>query len=76
MTAGTHKKMLNQLANKPAKLKKYNKFNVPKKRSTGVNLYPCRICGRIGAHMSSYGLHLCRQCFREKAKELGFKKYR
>lgn len=76
MTAGTHTKMLKQLASKPAKLKKYEKFNVPKKRTTGVNLRPCRICGRIGGHIQAYGLHLCRQCFREKAKMLGFKKYR
>ena len=76
MTAGSHLKMLNQLANKPAKLKKYEKFNVPKKRTTGINLRKCRLCGRVTGHMCSYGLHLCRQCFRDKAKDLGFKKYR
>ena len=37
MTAGSHTKMLKQLSGKPAKLKKYEKFNVPKKRTTGVN---------------------------------------
>ena len=76
MTAGSHKKMLNQLAGKPAKLKKYEKFNVPKKRTTGINLKPCRLCGRVSGHMKIYGLELCRQCFRENAKRLGFKKYR
>jgi len=76
MTAGSHTKMLNQLSGKPAKLKKYEKFNVPKKRTTGYNLKPCRLCGRIGGHMKIYGLELCRQCFRDNAKRLGFKKYR
>ncbi|MEA3379058.1 MAG: 30S ribosomal protein S14 [Nanoarchaeota archaeon] len=57
------------------KLKKYQKHNAPKKRSTGINTRPCRICGRIGGHIQKYGLHICRQCFRENAKKLGFKKY-
>ncbi|HID71910.1 MAG TPA: 30S ribosomal protein S14 [Thermoplasmata archaeon] len=35
----------------------------------------CLRCGRKRGIVRRYGLHLCRQCFREKARELGFKKY-
>ncbi len=37
-----------------------------------------RICIRCGSHGSlirRYNLYLCRQCFREVAEKLGFKKY-
>ena len=76
MTTSNHKKLFVQLKNKPVKLKKYIKHNAPKKRTTGEMLKKCLRCGRTGAHISKYGLHLCRQCFRENAKELGFKKYK
>ena len=75
MTSSSHKKMIKQLKNKPAIMLKFNKYNVPKKRTCGFNINKCRRCGRTGGHISSYGLHICRQCFREKALELGFKKY-
>ncbi|MBR9677643.1 30S ribosomal protein S14 [Candidatus Woesearchaeota archaeon] len=55
-------------------LKKYNKHNKPKTRSCGKNLKKCRRCERRGAHIASYGLGLCRQCFREIATSIGFKK--
>ncbi|MFH1606251.1 MAG: 30S ribosomal protein S14 [Nanoarchaeota archaeon] len=51
------------------------KHNVPVKRKFGKSVEKCRRCGRSGAHISSYGLHLCRQCFREIAVKLGFRKY-
>ena len=35
----------------------------------------CQQCGRKRGLIRRYGLHLCRQCFREKAEEIGFKKY-
>jgi len=35
----------------------------------------CEMCGRRRGIIRKYGLHLCRQCFRDKAEELGFKKY-
>ncbi|MFH1638270.1 MAG: 30S ribosomal protein S14 [Candidatus Woesearchaeota archaeon] len=75
MTAGSYKKVFKQLKNKPAKLKKFKKHNTPKLRTSGVNNRPCKLCGRIGGHIRMYGLDLCRQCFRENAKKLGFKKY-
>ena len=75
MTTSNYKKMFKQLKVKPVILAKFKKNNAPKKRTTGASLKKCKNCGRIGAHISKYGLHLCRQCFREYAKELGFRKY-
>ncbi len=76
MTAKSYKKAMKQLINKPAKLAKYLKHNKPKDRKTGKGKNQCKLCGRRGGHISRYGLHICRQCFREKAKALGFHKYR
>jgi ribosomal protein S14 len=75
MTYSNHKKAFKQLKAKPVKFKKFIKHNSPKKRSCGVSLKRCVRCGRIRGHISSYGLNLCRQCFRETAINLGFKKY-
>lgn len=75
MTAGSYKKAFKQLKNKPVKLKKFMKHNAPKARAFGINAKPCRICGRLGAHIQKYSLDVCRQCFRENATKLGFKKY-
>ena len=75
MTTKDFRKVLVQLESKPAKLKKYLKHNSPKKRKIGIGSRKCRKCGRYGAHVGSYGIHLCRQCFREDAKSLGFKKF-
>lgn len=75
MTAGDYKKVFKQLANKPVKLKKFLKHNKPKERKFGISTKKCIICGRLGGHVTKYGLHLCRQCFRENAIKLGFKKY-
>jgi len=46
-----------------------------KERKTGKGAYPCRRCGSYGPIIKRYGLNLCRQCFREVAEKLGFKKY-
>lgn len=35
----------------------------------------CRRCGRMRGMVRRYGLRLCRQCFRDSARDLGFKKY-
>lgn len=75
MTTSDYKKAFTQLENKPTIKKKFLKHNKPKKRSCGKALRKCRRCGRNGAHIQKYGLRLCRQCFREIAKKLGFKKY-
>ncbi|MFH1823404.1 MAG: 30S ribosomal protein S14 [archaeon] len=47
----------------------------PKDRKFGVSVNKCTKCGRHGAHVGQYGLHLCRHCFREIAENIGFKKY-
>ena len=75
MSYSDYKKEFKQLRAKPVKMAKFIKHNSPKKRSCGVSLKRCVRCGRIRGHISSYGLDLCRQCFRENAVELGFKKY-
>jgi small subunit ribosomal protein S14 len=46
-----------------------------KERKYGKGSRPCRRCGSYGANIRRYELNLCRQCFRELAKKLGFKKY-
>ena len=45
----------------------------PKKFGKGSRM--CRRCGQHDAVIRKYGLNLCRQCFRELAPKLGFKKY-
>ena len=66
---------MKQIRKKPGKVKKYEKYNVPKERSCGVARKKCKRCGRIRGHIQKYGLNLCRQCFREIAQKIGFKKY-
>ncbi len=75
MTAGDWKKLLNQLKGKKHKVEKFLKHNKPKERKFGISTKKCERCGRLGGHISLYGLNLCRQCFREIAEEVGFKKY-
>jgi len=75
MTYSNYTKEFKQLRAKPIKLEKYKKHNSPKKRTCGFSLKRCKRCGRIRGHISKYGLGLCRQCFRENAIDLGFKKY-
>jgi|APSaa5957512576_1039674.scaffolds.fasta_scaffold101556_2 ribosomal protein S14 len=75
MTTSDSKKVVKQLKHKPAKMIKFKKYNTPKTRSCGRK--KCTMCGRtgVGGMINSYGLKLCRCCFRANAKELGFKKY-
>lgn len=75
MTASDWNKILKQLEAKPAIKARFLKFCKPKERKFGIAAKRCVRCGRFGAHLSQYNLHLCRQCFREIAEELGFKKY-
>ena len=75
MTYSNYKKVFKQLKTKPAKLKKFIKHNAPKDRSCGKSKKRCSRCGRIGAHIQKYGLDLCRQCFRDVASKIGFKKF-
>jgi len=75
MTASDHTKVLKQIAHKKGKLEKWKKHNTPKERVGDARKRRCKLCGRMGAHISRYNLHLCRQCFRQYAMEIGFKKY-
>ena len=75
MTASDWKKQFKQLDAKPVIKEKFLKHNKPKDRKIGIAAKKCERCGRFGAHIKSYGLNLCRQCFREIAVEIGFKKY-
>jgi len=74
MSYSNYNKVFKQLKVKPVKLAKYKKHNKPTK-PYGALKKKCIRCGSVRAHIQKYGLHLCRRCFREQAKELGFKKY-
>lgn len=52
------------------------KYRPPKYRKFGRGARRCQRCGSQDAVITKYGLYLCRQCFREIAPTLGFKKYR
>lgn len=75
MTTSEWTKVAEQLKGKPEVYAKFAKFNKPKVRNTGITVKKCERCGRFGGHIKQYGLNLCRQCFREIAEEIGFKKY-
>lgn len=75
MAASDWKKTTKQLRRKPAVLRKFIRHNKPKERKIGITVKKCERCGRFGAHLNQYNLNLCRQCFREIAEEIGFKKY-
>lgn len=75
MTVSDYSKILKVIKNKPGKIKKYEKYNVPKDRKCGCATKTCDICLRVGGHVGKYGLSLCRHCFRERAVSLGFKKF-
>ncbi|HLD00444.1 MAG TPA: 30S ribosomal protein S14 [Candidatus Nanoarchaeia archaeon] len=75
MTTSDWKKSFVQLDAKPIKKAKFIKFNSPRERSCGIALRKCKNCGRMRGHINKYGLHICRQCFREMAIGLGFKKF-
>ena len=75
MTASDWRKILKQLEVKPVVKARFIKNNQPKARKIGIAVKKCERCGRYGAHIKSYGLNLCRHCFREIAVEIGFQKY-
>ncbi|MDY7083102.1 MAG: 30S ribosomal protein S14 [Halobacteria archaeon] len=45
-----------------------------KDEQTGIS-HECKRCGREEGLVSRYDIYLCRQCFREVAREMGAKKY-
>jgi small subunit ribosomal protein S14 len=48
----------------------------PKERKYGKGSRGCVRCGTKQGLIRRYGINICRQCFREVAEEMGFKKYR
>ncbi|EGU77667.1 ribosomal protein S14p/S29e-domain-containing protein [Fusarium oxysporum f. sp. albedinis] len=44
-------------------------------RNYGKGSRSCRVCKHKAGLIRKYDLNLCRQCFREKAKDIGFNKY-
>ncbi len=75
MTTSDHAKVYKQLREKPEKLAKYKRHNAPKKRICGTGLRKCKRCGRNRGHIRKYHIGMCRQCFREIATSIGFKKF-
>jgi small subunit ribosomal protein S14 len=71
----TFKNAKRQIEEKPTKLARFMKFNRPKDRKFGRNAFPCRRCGKTEGVINKYGIRYCRQCFREVAEKLGFKKF-
>ncbi len=41
----------------------------------GKGIRKCRICGTARGLIRSHRLYICRRCFREVARDIGFKKY-
>ncbi len=73
---GHYERVLKQIEHKPWKVKRFLKHSKPKDREFGKATCVCRRCGRKGRGIiRKYGLYYCRQCFREIAREIGFKKY-
>lgn len=75
MGASNWKTIEKQLKSKPAVLQRFLKHCKPKDRKFGIASRRCERCGRFGGHIRQYGLNLCRQCFRDIAEKIGFKKY-
>jgi len=50
-------------------------FQPKKKRAHGKENFRCRKCGTTKGVIRKYGILLCRKCFREEAKRLGFVRY-
>jgi len=75
MTASDWRKSLKQFSKKAVVREKFIKHNKPSEKTCGIAKKKCEKCGRFGAMVNSYGINLCRHCFREIAEDLGFKKY-
>jgi small subunit ribosomal protein S14 len=76
MTVSDYRKTFKQLNAKPVKMQRFLKHNKPHDKHHGIGTRKCARCLKTGSHISKYGLHLCRYCFRDIATKIGFKKYR
>jgi small subunit ribosomal protein S14 len=68
-------KILKVHSNNPAKKARFIKFNKHKMQPHDRRAHLCIRCNRAEGHIKIHGLNYCRQCFREVAPDLGFKKY-
>jgi len=56
--------------------KKTERKGVPYEfRYKGKGKFKCRICNSSRSVITSYGLQICRKCFRENADKIGFRSY-
>ncbi len=46
-----------------------------KQKKFGRGAHACLLCGRRQGLVRKYHINLCRQCFREWARQMGFRKY-
>ena len=60
-------------AKKPIAKRQKSRNEAMKKRSVGVR--ECKICGTRKGMIRKYKLGICRRCFKERAKDLGWEKY-
>lgn len=51
------------------------KYRPRVERRVGRGVQICRRCGSRDAVIQKYGIYLCRQCFREVARSIGFRIY-
>jgi len=51
------------------------KYVTPRERKYGKAVIRCQRCGSRRGVIRRYNIYLCRQCFREVAYEMGFRKY-
>jgi len=75
MTSKSYAKTIVQIKGKKDKLKKYLKHNKPKTRTYGKITKKCELCKNTHGRIGKYKINICRQCFRENATKMGFKKY-
>jgi len=51
-----------------------NKDSQAPEKNSGHGMNKCQICGRKQGLVRQHNIMLCRQCFRETAPKIGFKK--
>jgi small subunit ribosomal protein S14 len=68
-------KIASTLKGKPAKYSRFMRFNKHKMQPNDKRRNVCTRCNRAEAHISIHGLNYCRECFREIAEDIGFRKY-
>ncbi len=56
-------------------MSKSSKDSDKKRKKMGKGSRRCIRCGTHQGIIRSYGLNICRRCFRETAEKLGFRKY-